>query len=374
MSEEERSKEQLLKEIHGSRTHIRELETHSFPQQTGSEIVQDTVLFHELLNSIPDLIFWKDLQGKYLECNPAFSKFVGLPKEDIIGKTDRNLFEKEIADNFRSGDKKIIEGHNFWINNEWAVDSSGQHIFFETCNTPLYMPNGVLVGILGVSRDITSRKKADEELKRTHEQLLSVLEAFDQPAYVCDPLNYEILFVNSPMKKKYGNEIMGKKCYSMFQNLDEPCSFCTNDQIFGENLGQTHIWEFRNHVDERWYRCIDKAIKWPDGRMVRFEIAIDVHEQKITEQVLQESEQKYRTYIDNSPQLIFVADADGRYIEVNPAACRITGYSKNELLSMHRLELYAPESKEAAISSFQQLLSTGRSSGEFCLIKKDGSR
>ncbi len=374
MSDEGKSREQLLKEVQELKTRLNEFETNSFKQRTESEIFESTILLNELLRSASDLIFCKDIRGKYLECNPAFSKFVGLPKEEIVGKTDNDLFGNELADHFRAKDQKTIEENSHWRGEEWVVDSSGQYVLFETFKAPLYTSTGILVGILGVSRDITSRKQADEELEKTHGQLLSILEAFDQPAYVCDPVTYEILFVNSPLKKKYGNEILGKKCYSAFQNLYEPCSFCTNDLIFGENLGQTHIWEFQNNIDNRWYRCIDKAIKWPDGRMVRFEIAIDIHEQKISEQVLQESEKKYRAYIDNSPQLIFVADAAGRYIDVNPAACATTGYSKNELLNMRRLELYAQESQESAISSFEQLLNTGRSTGEFCFLKKDGSR
>ncbi|WP_394697751.1 PAS domain-containing sensor histidine kinase [uncultured Methanomethylovorans sp.] len=212
------------------------------------------------------------------------------------------------------------------------------------------------------------------ELAKTNEQLLSILEAFDNPVSVCDPLNYEILFVNSPLKKKYGTEIVGKKCHSVFQKFSQPCSFCTNSRIFGDNLGQTYVRELQNCVDNRWYRCTDKAIKWPDGKMVRFEISTDIHEQKMSEQVLQESEKKYRAYINNSPQLIFVADSSGRYIDVNPSACAITGYSKDELLNMHRLELYAPESKEDAINSFKNFLNTGRSTGEFCFLKKDRSK
>lgn len=374
MSDEGKSREQLLKEVQELKARLRQLENNSFRQRTQQEVFESATLLNELLRSVPDLIFCKDIKGKYLECNPALSKFIGLQKDEIIGKTDYDLFEKEIADNFRANDQKTIEKNDLWKNDEWIADSNRQYILLETVRTPLYTSNGTLVGILGVSRDITSRKRADEELARTHEQLFSVLEAFDQPAYVCDPVNHEILFVNSPLKKKHGNEIIGKKCHLVFQNLDKPCCFCTNDLIFGENLGQTHIWEFQNNVYNRWYRCIDKAIKWPDGRMVRFEIAIDIHEQKMAEQVLQESEKKYRTYIDNSPQPVFVTDAAGRYIDVNPAACATTGYSKNELLNMTRLELYAPESQEAAVISFEQLLNTGRSSGEFCFLKKNGSR
>lgn len=374
MSDEGKSTDKLVKEVHELQGRIKELEASLFKQQTEVEIFENTTLFHKLLNSSPDLIFCKDMQGKYLVCNPAFSKFLGLPKEEIIGKTDQDLFGNEFANHFLTNDKKTIEENTFLKIQEWAVDFSGQEVLLETFKVPLYTSTGTMIGILGVGRDITPKERTDDELAKIHEQLLSVLEGFDQPAYVCDPVNYEILFVNSPMEKKYGSKTLGKKCYSVFQNLDFPCSFCTNHLIFGENIGQTHIWEFQNSVDDRWYRCIDKAIKWPDGRMVRFEIAIDIHEQKSAEKVLKESEKKYRAYIDNSPQLIFVTDAAGRYIEVNPAACKITGYSKNEFLNMHRLDLYAPESKEAAVNSFKQLLSTGRSTGEFCFVKKNGTK
>lgn len=374
MSDEGKSREQLLKEVGELKARLTKFETNSFKQRPEPEMFESTTHLNELLRYVPDLIFCKDIRGKYLEYNPAFSKFVGRPKDEIIGKTDHDLFENEFADHFRANDQKTIEENHLWKNDVWVADPSGRYVLFEKFKAPLYISNSSLVENQGVIQDITPRKQTDEELAKTHEQLLSILEAFDQPAYVCDPGTYEILFVNSPLKKKHGNEIVGKKCYSVFQNLDEPCSFCTNDLIFGENLGQTHIWEFQKTIYDRWYLCIDKAIKWPDGRMVRFEISIDIHEQKISEQVLQESEKKYRAYIDNSPQLIFVADAAGRHIDVNPAACTTTGYSKNELLNMRCLELYAPESKEAATSSFEQLLNTGRSTGEFCFLKKDGSR
>ncbi|HML26702.1 MAG TPA: PAS domain-containing protein, partial [Methanomethylovorans sp.] len=120
MSGEGKSRDQLLKEVHELKGRIKELEANSFKQQTELEIFENTALFHELFNSIPDLIFCKDKQGKYIVCNPAFSKFLGRPKEEIIGKTDHDLFGNELADHFLTNDKKTIEENNFLKIEEWA--------------------------------------------------------------------------------------------------------------------------------------------------------------------------------------------------------------------------------------------------------------
>jgi PAS domain-containing protein len=96
----------------------------------------------------------------------------------------------------------------------------------------------------------------DEERR----QLLSVFDSMDEPVYVCDPESYEVLYANHALRTLFG-EVVGRRCHEAFQGLDAPCSFCTNARIFGESLGTTYVWEFQNRLSERWYRCIDRAIR-----------------------------------------------------------------------------------------------------------------
>jgi PAS domain S-box-containing protein len=169
-----------------------------------------------------------------------------------------------------------------------------------------------------------------------------------------------------------GKDIVGKKCYNILQNSDSPCSFCTNTLIFGENIGKTHIWETQNIKTKRWYRCIDKAIEWPDGRMVRFEVAVDIHKEKIAQEALQESEEKYRTYINTSPNPIFVLDFKGNFIDVNPAACEVTGYSGEELLNMNYYNMFSEEQRIQRENNFKNLQLKGKMSGEYPYVNKNG--
>ena len=127
--------------------------------------------------------------------------------------------------------------------------------------------------------DITKRKQIETRLNLERRQLLSIFDSIDEPVYISAPDTYEMLYANEAMRNYLSGSMAGK-CYQLLQNRKEPCPFCTNSIIFGEKLGRAHIWEHRNNHSGRWFRCIDKAIQWPDGRMVRYEMAIDITEQR----------------------------------------------------------------------------------------------
>jgi signal transduction histidine kinase len=127
--------------------------------------------------------------------------------------------------------------------------------------------------------DILRRKQAEAALDLERRQLLSIFDSIDEAVYISCPETYELLYVNEAMKK-YWPSSLGGKCYEVLQQKAAPCDFCTNDILFKEKPGDPCIWEHYNHTTDRWFRCIDKAIQWPDGRMVRYEMAIDITGQK----------------------------------------------------------------------------------------------
>jgi DNA-binding NarL/FixJ family response regulator len=126
-------------------------------------------------------------------------------------------------------------------------------------------------------------------LNVAHSQFLNIFESIDQPIHINDPDSYELLFVNEAFKKVWG-DATGHKCYEVFHELDSPCSFCPNDQIFGEKTGQPYIWEFKSRETGRTFHRIDKAIRWTDGRMVCFDMAIDITAYKQVEEALRKHE------------------------------------------------------------------------------------
>lgn len=128
-------------------------------------------LITSLLDSIPDLIFFKDTEGVYLGCNDSFSEFVGRSREEIVGRTDYDLFGKEIADLFRYNDKKMFESLESRHNEEWVTYPSGKVVLLDTLKTPYLGQDKELIGVLGISRDITKRKKDEEALRKIADRL-----------------------------------------------------------------------------------------------------------------------------------------------------------------------------------------------------------
>ncbi len=134
------------------------------------KIARQAGLITSLLDSIPDIIFYKDLNGAYLGCNLPFAKFTGLTKEEIVGKTDFDLFDKEVAEIFRFHDHKMMEEKQLRHNEEWITFPDGKKILVDTVKTPYWRTDGSLIGVLGISRDITERKQAEQEIVKAKEE------------------------------------------------------------------------------------------------------------------------------------------------------------------------------------------------------------
>ncbi|MDC1067580.1 PAS domain S-box protein [Candidatus Kapabacteria bacterium] len=135
-------------------------------KQKEEELIENRALMQSLYDSIPDLIFAKNTSGNYVQANTAFKKFIGMENNDVIGKTDYDLFPKDTADFFRENDKKMLDQGFKRNNEEWVDYPDGSKVLLDTLKTPFFDLNGTLLGLLGISRDITERNKAQEKLEK----------------------------------------------------------------------------------------------------------------------------------------------------------------------------------------------------------------
>ena len=134
-------------------------------KQAEEDNKRKSAVIASLLDSIPDLIFFKDLQGMYLGCNPPFAEFVGRSKDEIVGKTDYDLFGQEVADFFREQDDLMMKGGESRRNEEWITYPDGRRILVDTLKAPFCNSEGVLIGLLGISRDVTREYAAQQTLR-----------------------------------------------------------------------------------------------------------------------------------------------------------------------------------------------------------------
>lgn len=162
-----------------------------------------------LLNALPDPVWLKDAAGVFLGCNQAFGHMLGAPVADIRGKTDHDFFNAELADFFRAQDKAAIAGSAPKVNEEWRPSAAtGQPILLETTRAVFPGMAGEPIGVLGIARDITSRKRTEESLR-----LMSKAFSNSGEAILISDADNRILTVNQSFTHLTGyspEEVIGK--------------------------------------------------------------------------------------------------------------------------------------------------------------------
>ncbi|MBC8005258.1 MAG: PAS domain S-box protein [Verrucomicrobia bacterium] len=124
-----------------------------------------------LVQTIPDLIWLKDVNGVFLKCNPSFANYMGARESELIGKTDYDFVEFERAEKFRQTDlKALAEGKPTTFEEWYTFNDQNEPIFMETTKTPMFDSNGAVIGILGIGHNITHRKLAEKELIKAKEK------------------------------------------------------------------------------------------------------------------------------------------------------------------------------------------------------------
>ena len=136
------------------------------------------LLLRILKDSIPDLVWLKNPGGAYLLCNTAFERFYGVKEPDLIGRTDHDFLVKELADFQADNDRKALEASGSRISERWLTFAEGgHHGFYETIKTPMRDEDGTLIGVLGISREITQRKRVEDDLRASEKRFRDLFKA-----------------------------------------------------------------------------------------------------------------------------------------------------------------------------------------------------
>ena len=136
-------------------------------QKKAARVLEDQSTFlRALLDNIPDLVFAKDLDGRYVAGNKMFERFFGAKESDIIGKTDFDFVESKLAQFFRDNDKAAVSAGKPRNNEEYLKFADGSYEgMFEVTKVPMHDGSGSVSGLLGIARDINQRKLYEEQLE-----------------------------------------------------------------------------------------------------------------------------------------------------------------------------------------------------------------
>jgi PAS domain S-box-containing protein len=161
-------------------------------QKKSFEELEKSYLFiQQLIDATTDLIFYKNIEGRYLGCNAAFCRFAASTREEIVGRTDFEIFPAEMAQGFAYNDRMVLEERRTNSNEEWIKYRDGSMVLVEVSKSPFFGLRGEVGGLIGISRNVTDRRMAEERLvvakeeaekgrRETTEEALSAFRALSR--------------------------------------------------------------------------------------------------------------------------------------------------------------------------------------------------
>lgn len=335
--------------------------------------------YRQLYETMALGVVYQTADGRILSANPAAEKILGLTLEQMMDKTSLDPEWKSIREDgselsgenhpsmiaLRTGKPvgPVVMGVYQPILNERVWISVNAIPIFEEGDTAPSM-------VYTTFQDITAERKANQNYQLLFNQMV---DAFALHEIICDnqgvPVDYRFLGINKAFEEMIGvkaEDILGKTVLEIFPNTEAYWI-----ETYGKVALTGESVSFENYATST-----DKFFRVMAYQPAPMQFACtfsDVTNQKRAEQALRESEQKYSSYIENAPYAVFVTDEKGQYLEVNSAATKITGYSREQLLNMAIKDITSQESADEARESFKSLLETGSTSAEVKFLHKDGS-
>ncbi len=140
-------------------------------------LAQQRAFLRSLVDSIPDPVFYKDTELRYVGCNPAFATLLGIAEGEILGQTDERLLPEEVAADCRRTDEAVLRELRPSRHETWIESGTGRRICLELIKAPYYDPEGNVIGLLGIGRDVTEREAMQEALRQSERRFRDITDA-----------------------------------------------------------------------------------------------------------------------------------------------------------------------------------------------------
>jgi len=336
------------------------------------ELYEQQSRLRSLIMTIPDMMWLKSPEGIYLECNHNFERLFGVAKSEIIGRTDYDFVDNDLADFFRANDLAAIKAGAPHTNEEWVtVAESGCRVLLETTKVPVSTADGRLIGVLGIGRDVTQQRRLESRL-REQEQLLRLFVENAPAAISMFDRDMRFLAVSRRFLENFNvaeKDLIGRVTYDVFPDAPKRWRKAHQRGLAGESVRMEEDNFVRADGRVEWTRWEIKP--WYAGGKVGGIILFTevITQRKEAEEDLKMAAMVYR----DSSEAMMIADADSKIVAVNPAFERITGYLADEVLGrstdtfssgLHDDEVY-----QAIV---QELNRTGQWKGELWNRRKNG--
>ena len=355
-------------------------------KQAEEAIQKERNLLRTLIDHMPDGVYIKDKEGRILGYNKSLAESWGARgREDIIGKTDFDLFTPEVAQHYFDEEQKIMQTGQPIINKEaQCTDKSGNANYLLVTKVPLQDSTGNITGLVGIHRDITKLKLADTTLRQNEAILKESQHVAQLGHYILDAVSGKFT-CSEAMDEIFGIDATYPKTIDGWLNILHP----EQKEEMRDYL-MVHVLKDGQPFDKD-YRIIrqnDKAVRWlhgmgklemnATGQPVRmFGTIQDITERKRVEEEVRESQQLLKKTLSSLMDAVFIVDANTvEIIDCNPAASAIFGYAREEMVGKTTTFLHIDQT---TLDEFRRYLSSAVEEKGFLFLadyqmrRKDGS-
>jgi PAS domain S-box-containing protein len=332
--------------------------------------------FRAVTMNAPVAIYIKDAAGRYTLCNPLAAQALGRPRADVTGLTDHDLLPAGAADRLRQTDLEVMSGGEA-IEREEVVPCGGEDRQFLSVKFPLRNTAGEVVGVAGVSVDITERKQAQQALRDSERRLLLATQAGKVGVWAWDVAANRVSWSESlqTMLGLGAGDLAGIESFESLAHPDdrERVRQAMEQAVDSDVPLEIELRANRADGKELWLFS-NAAVIREGGQAVRMlGAALDITERKRGEIALRESEERFRTLASHAPVGIFQSDLEGNSLFVNEGWCQMAGMSPEQARGNGWSSAIHPEDRVRVMQGWQKAVANHASSAaEFRFLRPDG--
>ncbi len=352
-------------------------------KRAESALRNNELFLDSIVENIPHMIFVKTAKDlRFIRFNKSGEELLGYGRNFLIGKTDHDIFSKPEAAFYIRKDREVLHSKTLIDIPEETIQTVSQGMrVLHTKKIPILDGQGNPQYLLGISEDITERKRAEDLIRKGEKKFRAIYEQAPSGIATLDSHSGQFTQIN----EKYC-DITG---YSQEEMLDRTFQELTHPEDLEGDLSRMQqllngqISNFQ--MEKRYIRKNGEIIwihltcvpLWLDPSDPRQHIAMveDITYRKLGEKALQESEERYRALFDDNPSMYFTLHKNGKILSVNKFGAQQLGYSVEELVGLSVIEIFVDDDREKAQRQFEISAQNPLSlySWELRKRRKDGS-
>ncbi len=346
-------------------------------QFVEQELMDRERQYRLITENVSDVIWVLDLEtSRFLYVSPAVEKLRGYTAGEVVEQSMSEALSPSstayLSSVISARLEDFMQGKNLTYSDEIEQPhKDGRIILTETATKFVRNTDTGHIEVYGTSRDITDRKLMEDALRKSEERFRTAFDTMLEGTQILGH-DWRYLYLNRSAERhnrRPNSELLGRRYMDCWPGIE-------STEIFAK---------IKHCLDDRTVIQTVNKFVYPDGVVGWFNLGIqpvaegvlilsdDITEQMRTEEALQLSESKFRSYIEHAPLGVMIVDKNGIFTETNPAADDMLGYEQWSLTGMSFTDILAPESRETGLRNFGRLAAEGTSTDEYRVMRKDGA-